>query len=61
MTNDTFHQSNDELDVKNEKYRNEVLEQLKKNKLKIKITYNIEDLMKYLRQVIKLKSDKPFI
>jgi hypothetical protein len=46
MTNDTFHQSNDELDVKNEKYRNEVLEQLKKNKLKIKITYNIEDLMK---------------
>jgi len=38
-----------------------VLEQLKKNKLKIKITYNIEDLMKYLRQVIKLKSDKPFI
>jgi energy-coupling factor transporter ATP-binding protein EcfA2 len=61
MTNDTFHQSNDELDQKNEKYRNEVLEQLKKNKLKIKITYNIEDLMKYLRQVIKLKSDKPFI
>lgn len=38
MTNDTFHQSNDELDQKNEKYRNEVLEQLKKNKLKIKIT-----------------------